>query len=614
MKKTYYLKRLLVSVFLSFITIGLYWQTSKCDFVNFDDPSYVYDCDEVKGGFCISGLKWAFVQPNNANYHPLTYLSHMIDVSLFGVTNPGAMHLHNVLLHSVNVALLFWFLCLVLQKPQTTGERPNNLYRVMIAAAIGVAFWGWHPLRVESVAWISSRKDVLSGLFCLLGLLAWLLHVRGVYHGVDRYSGLSLRKIFLSAPSQPRAKKTSILLGVTLLCFVLGFFSKPTMLVYPGLLALIEWYEAGRIRWRPLLTAALMSMAFLGMTIIAQTEAITTVISIPDRIGNAFISIVVYVRQIILPLHLSVFYPHNTPLAVWDVVMGVVVCIVLLVIMSFSLKRFPSVAVAIAWFLITLVPVIGIIQVGSAAHADRYTYLATLGCSVLLAVYNMKEWSVGASDKRVRVYRVMKVGIQLILVAVYCVVTLKYIDCWKNTETLFTHAAQVTQRNSMAYCTLGAIYAKKLGDRNQAIAIDYWRKALAINRNAETLGNVALWSMLNDSSTAVSAGKLAQEAIMLDKNEKIARAAYGFYCFLQKDWKNAEEHLLAAGGYNFNANPLYWEWLAIACYQQNKFKEARFYIEKALSLDTRNMRYTSMREALRQKLEQPMGPLTNQKP
>jgi tetratricopeptide (TPR) repeat protein len=428
-----------VCFFLVVITWLVFGQTVRYDFVNYDDNEYVYANPAITSGLTPHGIIYAFSGRHTKNWHPLTSLSHMLDCQLWGV-HAGGHHFTNVVLHTIAVVLLF----LVLK--QMTGA--------IWQSAFVAALFAIHPLRVESVAWISERKDVLSAIFFTLTLGAYFHYAR--------------------SPSLGRYVTMSIM-------FALGLMSKSMLVTVPLILLLLDYWPLQRFRGRssikrlvlekiPLLT---LSAAGGVVTLWVQQSSVARTEQLPLvwRIGNGLVSCVIYVKQMIWPVGLAVFYPHpGDQLPVWEI--GV--AIVLLGMASAGAialrhKR-PYLVTGWFWYLIMLLPVIGLIQVGSQAHADRYTYLPQIGLYLLLA------WAIAdALTSRLQCRIVAATASVAVIALAWCAhVQASY---WRNGESLWRHALAVTSGNFMAHDGLG----EQLANRGRLDeAIDQFQMALSI--------------------------------------------------------------------------------------------------------------------------------------
>src|SRR5881394_2618994 len=344
-----------------FIYLGLtnllwlvFGQTIGHPFVAYDDQNYVYENPAVTAGLSADGVRVAFTKPHARNWHPLTTLSHMLDVQLFGL-NPAGHHFTNVLLHTFAALLLFSLL--------------RRMTRAVWRSAFVAAVFAIHPLRVESVAWVAERKDVLSGLFFVLTLYAYLRYVRR--GGLGRYL-------------------------IVLALFALGLMCKPMLVSVPFVLLLLDYWPLrcfeqkgatfGRlvIEKLPLIV---LSLAACFVTVFAQRPAIQPIERFPFilRLGNALVACLDYLRQTFWPVNLAVFYPWDAARISWLTV-GIAVGVLAAVsVCVFLARRRGYPVTGWFWFLIMLGPVSGIVQVGRQAHADRYTYLPQIGLALLVS-------------------------------------------------------------------------------------------------------------------------------------------------------------------------------------------------------------------------------------
>ena len=477
-----------VRVFLLLAVTMVFGQAISHDFVSYDDPRYVWQNPHVSGGLTSEGLVWVFTHSHGFNWHPLTGLSHMLDCQLFGLWAEGH-HAVNVLLHAAAAVVLF----LVLRQMTRRLDQADAFWRSAFVAAV----FAIHPLRVESVAWVAERKDVLSGLLFMLTLAAYVAYVRRPF---------SLPRYLLVA-----------------LLFALGLMAKPMLVTVPFVLLLLDYWPLGRwhggtgiLPVRESSTGILparekrtdrklaptparsISGVFTGMpmplslrllveklpllalaaaasvaTLFAQSEAMkmNTYLSLPWRIGNALVSYVDYVGQLFCPLGLAVFYPHpGNHLPVWKVTVAFLVLAGISVGVLASRRR-PYLLVGWLWFLGMLVPTIGLVQVGFQAMADRYTYLPQIGLCIALA------WGV-ADVSRSWSYRrwVCGVGSALVVASLMACAWLQT-SYWRNSETLWTHAVDCNSQNAKAHTYLGMALGD-LGQFEEAIA--HFRKALEI--------------------------------------------------------------------------------------------------------------------------------------
>jgi tetratricopeptide (TPR) repeat protein len=407
----------IVCVFLIAITWFVFGQSVRYDFVNYDDDTYVYANPLISSGLTIPGAIHAFSGKHSGNWHPLTTLSHMLDCQLWG-SQAGGHHFTNIVLHTIAVVLLFLILL------QMTGALRRSAF---VAAVFAV-----HPLRVESVAWISERKDVLSAVFFMLTLALYVRYVR--CSSVGRY---------LAVASS----------------FTLGLMCKPMLVTVPLILLLLDYWplkrSPGESSTRRLFLEKIplfaLSAAGAGATLWAHEESMIPVEQIPFmwRVGNGLVTCLTYIKQMIWPARLAVFYPHpaNT-LPVWEIGLAIVLLgMISAGAIALRHKR-PYLVTGWFWYLIMLLPVIGLIQVGSQGHADRYTYLPQIGLYILLA------WAIPdalASPFQRRVLGATA-SVAIILLAWCAHIQASY---WRNGESLWSHASAVTSENFIAHDGLG---------------------------------------------------------------------------------------------------------------------------------------------------------------
>jgi tetratricopeptide (TPR) repeat protein len=423
----------LIYAVLALSVLLVYWQVRDFGFVDYDDDDYVFENPHVLSGLTWDNVTWAFTTGHASNWHPVTWLSHMLDIQLFG-PKPGWMHLVNVLLHLANTLLLFAVL-----KRMTGSLWPS----AFVAAAFAL-----HPMHVESVAWIAERKDVLSTFFLMLTLAAYVGYVKRP--SVFRYlTALSL--------------------------FALGLMTKPMLVTLPFVLLLLDYWPLGRIDTRRTLYRALVEKTPF-FVLVAASSVITYFVQhsggsvirmdalpLVYRAANAFLSYARYIGKMFWPGDMAVFYPfdaHATELRL------IAICALLIVVVSvlaiwFGRKQ-KRLFVGWFWFVGMLVPVIGLVQVGSQAIADRYTYLPYTGLFIMIA-WGLPELLSGWPQRKL----VMGVSAAVVLAAMG-ICSHAQAGYWKDSMTLFSHAIEVTQNNDIAYYNRGVAYAG-LGRMQEAI-------------------------------------------------------------------------------------------------------------------------------------------------
>jgi len=418
----------------------VFGQTLRHDFVNYDDKTYVYGNSLTRAGLSWHGIGRAFVDTQTDNWHPLTLISHILDCELFDL-KPGLHHLTNVLLHTIAALSLFLFL-------------RNVTTRFWSSAFVAVLF-AVHPLHVESVAWIAERKDVLSAVFFFLTLIAYSHYVL--------------------APSFRRYLPMSILFG-------LGLMSKPMLVTTPVVLLLLDYWPFRRLRdaksfWRlviekiPLLGLSLVS-SIVTLSLQLHSPALVGQLPFAWRVQNAVVSAVCYILQTFWPVNLAVFYPHpDDRLSVWQVVLAAAFLIAVTWTAFAARKTRPYLVVGWLWYLIMLLPVIGIIEVGLQGHADRYTYLPTVG------LYIGPTWFIVDLSTSLSHRRKILTATAALVVIVLSFDAWKQTTYWRNSETLWVHALAVTSENEVANTNLGMV----LSDRGQFDdGLSHLRTALAI--------------------------------------------------------------------------------------------------------------------------------------
>lgn len=471
------------------ITWLVFGRTLGYDFVSYDDHVYVQDNPVVRNGLSVEGLIWAFTHSHASNWHPLTTLSHMFDCQLFGL-NPWGHHFTNVLLHGIAVILLFR----VLQK--ITGA----VWRSAFVAAL----FAIHPLHVESVAWVAERKDVLSGVFFMLTLGAYARYVR--YQTSGRY-------LFV------------------VLMFALGLMSKPMLVTAPIVLLLLDYWPLHRFASKPSSASRLMlekvpllalSAASCVATILAQKTALSSLEELPLslRISNAVVAYVVYLWQMLWPTRLAVFYPHPySRLSYWEILFAAGLLVIITASVLKLRRKQPYFITGWFWYLVMLLPVIGVIQVGVQAHADRYTYLPHIGLYVALTWASADLMASWPRRREVASFAATA------LIALLIWWAWKQTGYWKNSETLWTHTLAVTSGNSVAHNNLGLLRMQE-GRPDDAIA--HYREALKIrSERAETRNNPGNALIYNNLGNAMLLKGLPDQAIRYYNKALGIRPDYG---------------------------------------------------------------------------------------
>ena len=443
-------------------TLLVFWQVRNFDFVNYDDSDYVSDNPQVLNGLTRDGVIWAFTTNRSANWHPLTWLSLMLDCQLFG-SNPGWMHLVNLLLHIANTLLLF-----AIFKKLTAAVWPS----VFVAAAFAL-----HPMHVESVAWIAERKDVLSTLFWLLTLAAYVGYVKRP--SVFRYL-------------------------ISLVLFAIGLMAKPMLVTLPFVLLLFDYWPLDRFAaTRTVKTAGgksrkpapihdgrailyriiiekipffVLAAVSSVITFIVQkvSGAVININALPlqDRVANAIVSYMRYIGKMVWPQNLAVFYPFDIGNFTY---LQITLCAILLLVISIFVIGFGRkqkyLLVGWFWFIGTLIPVIGLVQVGGQALANRYTYISYIGLFIMIA-WGLPELLSKWPQRKIAL------GLSMVIVlTILGICAHQQVSYWNNGTSLFTHAIKVTQDNYFAHYGLGISY-KNLGCHQDAI--ESYKQAIKI--------------------------------------------------------------------------------------------------------------------------------------
>ncbi len=478
----------LIRLCLVAITCIVYWQVTEFDFINtYDDLEYIIENSNVREGLTLRGVGWAFGTFHSGHWHPITWLSHMLDVQLYGM-NAGRHHLMNVLFHIAGTLLLFSIF------HSTTGYTWRSGF---IAAMFAL-----HPLHVESVAMIAERKDVMSAFF-------WMVTLR----------------CYIAYAVHPRKSRYLFVAG----CFVLGLLTKPMVMTLPFVFLLLDYWPLNRFSPRTegdgyltsshsavprLIAEKVPFLLFSAASSIVTWHAAKSqgaleamrVYPFIHRLANALVSYTGYLGKMIWPKSLTVFYPYRDTLLAWQV-MGAILLVAGLTTLFLTLyKRHPYLIVGWLWYLVTLLPVIGLVQAGAQSMADRYTYIPLIGIFIIIA------WALPEILNPWRLGKIVLAMSICLCLSLLTALTWMQIGYWKNSTALFQHAVNVTQQNWVAHNNLGTAFLKagkkeealrqyqkvleiipnhanahfnlgvtlaELGRRNEAI--DRYRKALALN-------------------------------------------------------------------------------------------------------------------------------------
>jgi tetratricopeptide (TPR) repeat protein len=576
--------------FLVAATVAVFWQVRDHEFVYHDDDMYVYENPHVQAGLTSESVRWAFTTGHFANWHPLTWLSHMLDCQLFGMI-PGLHHVSSLLFHVVNTALLF----LILRR--MTGESWRS--------AFVAALFALHPLRAEPVAWISSRKDVLSSFFFMITLLAYA-----------RYA------------ERPRVLRYFMVL----LSFALGLMAKPMLVTLPFVLLLVDYWPLARVHgelsaagakarfyWRLLREKlplfALAAASSVVTYIVMQRGGGIESLNLPfrARVMNALVAYVVYMGKMFWPRRLAAIYPHpGDSIPQWQVAGSVLLLVCVSAAVVRSARRHPHLAVGWFWYLGTLVPVIGLVQVGYHAMADRYTYVPLIGLFIMVA------WGVPESVARWRHRRVGLAVAALAVLLALMVGTWFQVGYWRDSVTLFEHAISVTSDNDAAHTHLGMVHLhqERLDEAREQFAeavrinpeqyAGWSNMGVVLRRQGELEESVACFSEAlrikpdfaaahnNLGMTLFAQGKLDaavehyRQALEIERDCVIAHCNLGRSLLAKGALEEAASHFSEAAQLDPNCAEAY-SGLGSVLLKQGETGEAIEQISKALRIDPDNV-------------------------
>jgi tetratricopeptide (TPR) repeat protein len=439
----------LICLALALVTAALYWPITRNGFINFDDDEYIVGNRHITSGLTWTNIVWAFKSGEAANWHPLTWISHMADCDLFQL-DPGGHHLMNLLFHVANTLLLFLLL--------------NKMTGAVWRSAFVAAFFAWHPLHVESVAWASERKDTLSTFFWLLTLMAYAQYARGV--AGDKSGAVS-----------PATRHPSLFYALALFFFACGLMSKPMVVTLPFVLLLLDYWPLGRISTSEyqisnlkqlllekipffLLAAAGSAVTFL----VQKTAGAMWASSWSTRLENIVLAYVRYISKLFWPQDLAIVYSYPNR---WPALLAAGAALLLLTWTALSVYRArqnPYLPVGWFWFLGTLVPTIGLVQVGAQSIADRYTYIPSIGFFIVV-VWGARDLMRRWPEKE----KFLPLAGGVALAGCLGMTTIQ-IGYWRNSETLFLHAIGVTTDNYVAENCLGKAFEKE-GRNDRALVL-----------------------------------------------------------------------------------------------------------------------------------------------
>jgi tetratricopeptide (TPR) repeat protein len=504
-------------------TAALYWPITHHPFIHFDDDQYIVGNPHVTSGLSATNLVWAFTTSEQANWHPLTWLSHQADCALFGV-NSGAHHLVNLLYHVANTLLLFMFL------RSATGA----LWRSAFVAAL----FAWHPMHVESVAWASERKDVLSTFFWLLAMLAYLGYARSATGG---------------APAAPRNRVRAALFYAAALVFcACGLMSKPMVVTLPCVLLLLDLWPLNRIagfqhafvqgatvacrpvslgRWAAEKIPFFVLVIAGSLATYSVQSGAGAVAGLPlgERLANAVLAYARYTSKLFWPTDLAIIYPHPSHWPWWLALGAVALLVVWSCSCAYNWRQTPFLAVGWFWFVGTLVPTIGLIQVGAQSMADRYTYIPSIGLFIVVT-WGVAEYFSSRDSRRIVLPVLGGAALLGCLGASVCEIRL-----WGDSITLFRHAIEVTTDNYVAENCLGKAF--ELTGNTEAAFLCYQLSVKTEPRFPYSQFNLAM-ALLERRQTAEALEHL-QIAANLEPRDADIQYDLGVYFSQHNSWTNA---------------------------------------------------------------------------
>jgi len=589
-----------IGLLLALMTLLVYLPATRNGFINFDDQDYVTKNHVVQKGLTWEGVKWAFDGVHFSNWHPLTWLSHMLDCDLFHL-NPAGPHLVNILFHALNTTLLFALMWCLTKK--------------LWPSAFIAALFAWHPLHVESVAWVAERKDVLSTFFALLALLCYVRHAKSggslpVWSAATGRRFPTTRQVMsfqsadMSAHSKPEPGSQLVANEQTATClssrfywlalffFALALLSKPMPVTLPLVMLLLDFWPLGRVtgaKWQVVGSVLrltwekwpffLCTFALCVVTFLAQQDTAVSslkAVSLGFRLENMVTAYAGYLWKMIWPMHLGMFYPV-APIPTSWLAASIIVLVGISIIVWLERKLSPWLITGWLWFLVTLIPVIGIVQVGRQAMADRYTYFPLIG--IFLAIVFTLQAVVAR-------FRFLKpcfavAGFSLLIVCIW--LTEKQISYWHDSETLYTHTLAI-EDSATIRISLGAALQDQ-GRMSEAMA-EYIRSFRLDNTSTLVWSDMA-W-MLDHDGKPEMAVIYYQEAVKRRPRSPSVYNNYGLVLAKLGRSKEAMDEFAAAARMDVRAaRPQYlMGWLLL---QQGHDIKAMSYLHQALRLEPDNL-------------------------
>ena len=534
---------ILICLFLVIATLAVYWQMNYHEFINFDDPSYILQNQHVQKGLTSESISWAFSFTDIAYWHPLTWLSHMLDCQIYGLI-PGMHHRTSLIFHIVNSILLFF----VLQK--MTGA----LWKSAFVAAL----FALHPINVESVAWVAERKNLLSTFFWMLTMLAYVHYTR--HPNLYRYL-------------------------LTLLLLMLGLMAKPMLVTLPFVLLLLDHWPLGRLRQQSTFNLILEKIPFFALSAVSayisslsvqryEIVVSTELVPMQLRIANALVSYVKYIEKMIWPKNLAIFYLFPDTLPIWQVFgAGLFLASISFLVLLNSIKK-PYLCIGWLWFLGTLIPVIGLKQAGLwPAMADRWAYVPLIGIFIIIA-WGVPELALKWRHKKFGLASAATV-ILLILMTSTCL----QVRCWTNSVSLFKHAFEVTANNFIVHFKLGEALTEL--DKIEE-AISHYQEVLRL-KPCYALSHHNLGCILADQGRTNEAMNHYIAALKI--NPKLERTHINLGCILNSKGERdkAIKHYFDALRLNNNCAEAYNN-IGVVLALKGKFNVAIVFFQNALQI------------------------------
>jgi len=507
-------KRRIIFVYLTLVavTVVAFERVRENGFINYDDNEYITENIHVQKGLTFESIKWAFTEAHSSNWHPLTWLSHMTDCNLYKL-NPAGHHISNLLLHILSTMLLFAVL--------------KSMTSAIWTSAFVAALFAVHPLHVESVAWVAERKDVLSGLFWMLTVGAYVRYVKNP--ALARYL-------------------------LVLLAFTFGLMAKPMLVTLPFVLLLLDYWPLERLNFKkspksvsifhlvlekiPLFTLAAVS-SVVTFLIQRSSGAVVLAEALPmkRRLANALVSFVVYIVKMFYPARLAVYYPHlKSNLPLWQPILCGLIIVVITVGVIYLSRQKRFLATGWFWYLGTLVPVIGLVQVGAQARADRYSYLPSIGIFIMIA------WVVHGISRKWQYRKIILAVPAAVIIVILIICTKVQVSYWKNNITLYEHAFDVTEENYVIHNNI-ALALQELGKTDEAVY--HYRQALSI-RPGNSLAYSNLGNILESQGKAGDAVSYLYRALELEPDSAQAHNNLGKILHSQGRVDQAIQHFRQA--------------------------------------------------------------------